>query len=249
MELTLRRRRESEKGVMSLFGELGGGDGFEERPEIPDVEMNRMPKLAAEKEMLGLYISDHPLRGLHEALAARVDCPLADLADAEDGRTCTVVGVVAGLQRKRTRKGDPMATFGLEDMGGSVEVMAFAKALAGCGADLANDAVVLVRARVENRDESLKLFAFEMEVIEASAETAPAADPLLRVRLPPEHLNGEGIARVKRIIEAHPGPSPVEIRIGGQQALRLPEGYGVDCTNNGVLAELRVDLGAEAVFA
>ena len=249
MDLTLRRRREREKGVMSLFGELGGGDGFEERPQIPEVEMDRMPKLAAEKEMLGLYISDHPLQGLHEALAGRIDCPLADLADAEDGRNCTVVGVVTGLQRKRTRKGDPMAIFGLEDMGGSVEVMAFAKALAGHGADLDDDAVVLARGRVENRDESVKLFVFEMEVIEAAAETGPVADPLLRVRLPPEHLNGEGIARVKRIIEAHPGPSPVEIRIGGQQALRLPEGYGVDCTNNGVLAELRVDLGAEAVFA
>ncbi len=247
MELTLRRRRERDMGVMSLFGEIDGEGAFEERPEIPDVETDRMPKLAAEKEMLGLYVSDHPLLGLDAALTARIDCPLADLAEVEDGRTCTVVGVIAGLQRKRTRKGDPMATFGLEDMGGSVEVMVFPKAMADHGADLADDAVVLVRGRVESRDESTKLFAFEIEVIEAGAGAGALADPTLRVRLPPEHQHGEGIAEVKRIIEAHPGPAPVEIQIDRQRVLRLPPGYGVDRTTNGALAELRVLLGAEAI--
>ena len=249
MDMTLRRRRERDLGVMSLFGELGGGAGFEERPVIPDVEMDRMPKLAAEKEMLGLYISDHPLQGLDQALGARIDLPLVELSELEDGRTASVGGVITGLQRKRTRKGDPMAIFELEDMGGSVEVMVFPRTMAEHGDDLANDAVVLVRGRVENRDDATKFFASEIEVIEPGAGTASAADPVLRVRLPPEHLNGEGIARVKRIIEAHPGPSPVEICLDGRQALRLPEGYGVDCTTNGVLAELRVDLGAEVVVA
>ena len=249
MDMTLRRRREREQGVMSLFGDLGGGDGFEDRPDIPDVEMDRMPRLAAEKEMLGLYISDHPLQGLDQALGARIDLPLAELSEMEDGRTASVGGVITGLVRKRTRKGDPMATFELEDMGGSVEVMVFPRTMAEHGEDLANDAVVLVRGRVENRDDTTKFFAAEIEVVEPGVGTASAAEPLLKVRLPPEHRNGEGIARVKRIIEAHPGSSLVEIHLGGGQALRLPEGYGVDCTTNGILAELRVDLGAEVVVA
>lgn len=249
MDMTLRRRREREQGVMSLFGDLGGGDGFEDRPDIPDVEMDRMPRLAAEKEMLGLYISDHPLQGLDQALGARIDLPLAELSELEDGRTASVGGVITGLVRKRTRKGDPMATFELEDMGGSVEVMVFPRTMAEHGEDLANDAVVLVRGRVENRDDSTKFFAAEIEVVEPGVGTASAAEPLLKVKLPPEHRNGEGIARVKRIIEAHPGSSLVQIHLGGGQALRLPEGYGVDCTTNGILAELRVDLGAEVVVA
>ena len=122
IDLTVQRRREHEMGVMSLFGEVDGGPSFDERPDIPDVEFDKMPKLAAEKEMLGLFISDHPLLGVEGMIRRRADCTVSALADSEDGALTRVGGVITALQRKWTRKGELMAVFELEDLEGTVEV-------------------------------------------------------------------------------------------------------------------------------
>ncbi|MGZ0220162.1 MAG: DNA polymerase III subunit alpha, partial [Acidimicrobiales bacterium] len=123
IDLTVQRRREHDMGVMSLFGDLDDGPSFDERPSIPDIEFEKMPKLANEKEMLGLYISGHPLLGFEKHIARKVDCSVAGLSDTPDGAIVKVGGVITNLQRKWTRKGDLMAVFDLEDLEGSVEVM------------------------------------------------------------------------------------------------------------------------------
>ena len=106
---------------MSLFDLGGGGDRRHARcsttgSPIPDVEFDKSERLRAEKEMLGLYVSDHPLMGAERALRRHVECTIAELADLDDGAMRTVAGVVTGLQRKYTKRGDLMATFVLEDL-------------------------------------------------------------------------------------------------------------------------------------
>ena len=83
VDATLRRRRERDQGTMSLF-DLGGGDAddspvFDDRLPIPDVEFDKSERLRAEKEMLGLYVSDHPLMGAESVLRRYVECSIAEL--------------------------------------------------------------------------------------------------------------------------------------------------------------------------
>ena len=104
-------------GVMSLFGEIeDAGPLFDERPPIPAIEFAKRERLSFEKEMLGLYVSDHPLMGAEASLRRRCDGKLTDLAEMEDGTIRTFGGVVTSVQRKWTKKGDLMAVFALEDL-------------------------------------------------------------------------------------------------------------------------------------
>ena len=102
---------------MSLFGDLGDEtEGFSERQNIPDLQFDKTEQLKFEKEMLGLYVSDHPLMGIEGALRRRVDCSIPEALERDDGAFMVVGGIVNGLARKYTRKGDQMATFQLEDL-------------------------------------------------------------------------------------------------------------------------------------
>ncbi len=144
VDAALRRRRERDAGTMSLF-DLGGGDPdgspvFDDRIAIPDVEFDKAERLRAEKDMLGLYVSDHPLMGVEHALRRLVECSIADLNELDDGAMRTVAGVVTGLQRKYTKRGDLMATFVLEDLAAAIEVMVFPKTMLTYGELLTPDA-------------------------------------------------------------------------------------------------------------
>ena len=108
--------------------------------------------LAAEKESIGLFISAHPLKEVRAALRARVDCPLADLADRRDGDWVLVGGMITEIKKIRTKKGDPMMFATLDDLEGSVELLVFGNALAAAGEVLAPDSIVLVRGRVDHKD-------------------------------------------------------------------------------------------------
>ncbi|MCU0273177.1 MAG: DNA polymerase III subunit alpha, partial [Acidimicrobiales bacterium] len=91
IDMTLARRRERDMGVFTLFGELEEATGFDERPAIPSVEFEKSTKLAFEKEMLGLYISDHPLLGSEAAVRRKAEVTITELADLPDG-SLKVVG-------------------------------------------------------------------------------------------------------------------------------------------------------------
>jgi DNA polymerase III subunit alpha len=242
IDLTVQRRREHEMGVMSLFGELDSGPSFDERPAIPDIEFEKMPKLAHEKEMLGLYISDHPLLGFEKQVLRKADCSIGDLADAEDGAIRKVGGVITNLQRKWTRKGDLMAVFELEDLDGLVEVMVFPRTMQEHGPKLVDDTIVMVRGRIENSDDLPKLFAQDIEIVEDLSDNRP-----VRVRIDSISDDGAKIADLKSILTAHPGDSPVELHLNDRRVIRLPDDYAVD-NANGVVAELRVLLGPDSIL-
>jgi DNA polymerase-3 subunit alpha len=244
IEHTLARRREHDMGVMSLFGEGDSEPLFDERTVISDVEFDKTVRLAFEKEMLGLYVSDHPLSGYEVALRRRCDMAIADLADVDDGMQHTIGGVLTNLQKKWTRKGDLMAVFDLEDLGGSVEVTVFPKTMAEHGHKLEEDAIVLVRGRLDDRRGDVpKILCHEVEVVEMG--DLPSSRPV-RLRLPIDRVSRSTVDELKELLSAHPGDAEVYLHLGDRQVLRLPIDYCVN-PSGGLVGELRVLLGAEAV--
>ena len=137
-----------------------------------------------------------------------------------------------------------MAVFDLEDLEGSVEVMVFPKTMAEHGHKLADDSVVLVKGRLDTREDTPKLICMEVDVFDTS--TVGEARPV-RVRLPVERVDEGIIEELKALLAAHPGDSDVFLHLGDRHVLRLPDDYTVDPAS-GVVAEIRVLLGAEAVL-
>jgi len=260
VDRTLERRREHDAGVVSLFATLepetdGQATGFADtRVPIPDVEFGKSQRLAFEKEMLGLYISDHPLMGLEASLSRLTDCTLAELRDVDpeaiggpsgafggEGQMRVVGGVVTELTRRYTKKGDLMATFVLEDLNASIETFVFPKTMAEYGALLDDDAVVVLKARVDLRDDRLKLVCMEVQRPELAVDGATD----LRISLPLNTLTDRTVDGLKRLLAEHPGDSPVFLHVG-EKVLRLPPEFNVD-SRRGLVGELRVLLGPNAI--
>jgi DNA polymerase-3 subunit alpha len=235
----------------------GQAVGFADtRVTIPDTEFAKAQRMAFEKEMLGLYISDHPLLGLEGSLARLTDCTLADLRDTDpdggglgavgyggDGQIRTVGGVVTELSRRYTKKGDLMATFVLEDLNASIEAFVFPKAMTDYGALLDDDAIVVVRGRADMRDDRLKLVCMEVQ----RPDLAVDGSTDLRIALPLHGLTDRTVDGLKRLLAEHPGDSPVLLHVG-EKVLRLPSEFNVD-SRRGLVGELRVLLGPHAILA
>ena len=260
IDRTLERRREHDFGIATLFSSVepadgGDGSGRWEGTDvrIPESEFAKSQRLAFEKEMLGLYVSDHPLMGLQPALSRYTDCTLADLRDAAsggpeggygaEGAVRSVGGVVTELRRTTTKKGDLMARFVLEDLQASMEVFVFPRVMAEHGALLENDAVVVVRGRVDLRDDQPKLVCMEVRRPVLQADNATE----LRLALPIVALTDDTVGRLKDILVEHPGESPVLLEVG-TKLLRLPPEFNVE-SRNGLIGELKRLLGAKTVVA
>ncbi len=215
---------------------------------IPGEEFEQAELLAAEKEAIGLFVSAHPLKPLREALRARVDCPVSALADRRDKDWVTVGGIITEAKRIRTRNGDHMMFATLDDLGGTVEMLVFGKALAESEAALAVDEVVIVKGRVDHKEagktcvivQGVESFAPSQEEIEkaraaaqASAQSAQALARPVRLRVSAAALSSGTIEELKQAIEDFPGPAEVWIDIdtnAGTRRLRLGEGYRVQHT-------------------
>ena len=245
IDRTLARRREADQGVMSLFGDLGAGGEpvFDDaRIPIPDQEFDKHVRLAFEKEMLGLYLSDHPLKGVEAALARHVDTTIAELREgARDGEIRWVGGVVTGLTRKHTRRSELMATFTLEDLVSSIDVWVFPRTMTEVAHLLADDVVVCVKGRLDLREEPAKLVCMEIKRPELHTVDQP-----LHLILPVNALTDDRVESLKRLLSEHPGPSPVLLHVGAK-IIRLASQWSVD-TTRGLLAELRVLLGPACLW-
>jgi DNA polymerase-3 subunit alpha len=248
LDTTIDRRRERDRGVMSLFGDwsdagASSDEGFDERLPIADIEFDKSDKLRNEKEMLGLYVSDHPLFGVESALRRRVEHSLADLETMDDGAQVVVGGVITGLARKFTKKGDQMAVFVLEDLEASIEVTVFPRTLAEQGHKLEDDVIVSVKGRLDKRDESR--FGLIAQFVDVLSGLGDGPAPPLRLRLPSHSLDELRIQRLKRILRDHPGDSVVQIDIGNGQIVRLADEFRVDLDR--AVGELRMAFGHDGV--
>ena len=261
LERSARRRRDAGMGAVSLFADTGGDDS-DPAPDIPGEEMGRREKMAAEKEILGMHISDHPLRGVDESVMERVDSTAAGLGETESGRTVTVCGVVSGMRRRSTRNGDPMAIFTVEDMSGPVEAVMFSRTIAGLeersGRLPGDDDVVMATGRVEHSERGVKLLVSEAETVDTAETTAPPVvhhhGPGDRPLSPPDTTAGTGtaamrlkipagcttdaaVSAIRRCLTDHPGDDAVELEIAGRWLLKLPADLRVDRRTAGPQAD------------
>jgi DNA polymerase-3 subunit alpha len=252
VDVILARRRERDAGIMSLFGDAAGSDddgGFAafDRPPIPDQEFGKTQRLAFEKEMLGLYVSDHPLMGAERSLRRHVDATLSEIKEMREGEMRTVGGVVTALQRKYTKRGDLMATFVLEDLAAAVEVMVFPKTMATYGELLAEDAVVCIKGRIDGREDAPKIVAMEI----TQPELVIDGGQPVRIRARLGSLTDEKVSRLKALLLDHPGDSPVFVHLESQEKttiVQLGDEYLASGDRNGLFAELRVLLGADCIL-
>ena len=233
-------KRERERGIMSLFGEDdGAGSGWSDRVEIPDETFGKSDKLRHEKEMLGLYVSDHPLAGYEAALRRRVESTIADLETRGEGMV-TIGGVVTNLSRRFTRKGDQMATFVLEDMEASTEITVFARTLAQYGHMLADDAIVTVFGRLNKSDERSSFAAQRIELVDDLEHRIPEVLVTL-----PQGFTQDSLGTLQDIIREYPGTSPVKISLSTGMVFDTGDKHLVDADK--VIGPLRVNFGANSV--
>ena len=257
IERTLEVRRNLDVGIVTLFAaaaEEQGDDADEAKwagtaVEIPDVEFDKPLKLKFEKEMLGLYVSDHPLRGLEGALGRLVEMTLGDLKEialdqnpSDPPLVRRVGGVVTSLDRRFTKRGELMCSFVLEDLNASMEVMCFPKLMGEYGPMLEEDAIVVMKARVDTRDDAPKLIVM---TVERPALEGGSLD-LLRIALPLAALSDSTVEQLRNILVEYPGSTPVQLAVG-EQLIQLPPEFNVN--PRAAIGEIRTLLGPNALVA
>jgi DNA polymerase-3 subunit alpha len=249
------------QGSIFDFGEAEGGASSQaqHRPPVSAVEFERRELLAMEKETLGTYLSSHPLTEVHDALRARVDCSLAELAGKADGSWVTVGGIVIDCKKIRTKSGSQMMFATLDDVEGQVELLVFKADQAESAAVIAPDAVVLVRGRLDHKDRGeTKLVVQEAERFEPDGEevakaTAAAAAPTqpLLLTIDAAKVNPSLVEELKAVFEHHKGEADVHLVMqmsDGNRSLRFGSEYRVR-PSSGLRAELGHMLGPDALAA
>ncbi|MDQ1670699.1 MAG: polymerase subunit alpha, partial [Actinomycetota bacterium] len=220
-------------GQFDLFGaDDDGGTPFGLDLAIPVGEWDKTALLAYEREMLGLYVSDHPLFGIEHLLAAAVDCSIATLTGSEerqDGSQVTIGGLITGLQRKVTKKGDVWAIAAVEDLEGAIDVMFFPQTYQLYATSLAEDAVVVIRGRLDRREDVPKLVAMELSLPDLSE--GPRG-PVV-ISLPVARCTPPVVERLKEVLATHPGATEVHLRLQAAArttVLRIDDGLRVNAT-------------------
>jgi DNA polymerase III subunit alpha len=230
VEAVIGDKRQEENGQDSLFGGMGDeGVQLSLVPPVPPGEWDKATLLASEREMLGLYVSDHPLFGIEHILSRSADCSIAALLEDDtrpDGAQITVAGMISSLQRKLTRNGNPWAIATVEDLEGAVEVLFFPQTYQTVSHVLAEDLVVVVKGRVNRRDEVLTIYAQELTVPDLDeGDRGPVVLTLPVLRCTPPVVE-----RLKDVLATHPGPTEVHLRItqtGRSTVMRLDDGLRV----------------------
>jgi DNA polymerase-3 subunit alpha len=203
-------------GQFDLFGgdPNAGGAGADAvfTIRVPDDEWDDKHKLALEREMLGLYVSGHPLNGVAHLLVTQVDTAIPAILDGDvpNETMVKVGGILASVNRRVNKNGMPWASAQLEDLTGGIEVMFFPHTYSALGADVVDDAVVLVTAKVAIRDDRTTLIANDLVVPDFS--NAQVNRPLA-VSLPTRQCTIDKVSALKQVLAQHPGTSQVHLRL------------------------------------
>ncbi|MFI7021967.1 DNA polymerase III subunit alpha [Micromonospora sp. NPDC049900] len=210
-------KRKEAVGQYDLFGS-GFGDTETATtttvmPVISDGEWDKRDKLAFEREMLGLYVSDHPLFGLEHVLNAAADCTIATLSEegtVPDGAVVTLAGILSGVQRRVTKQGRAWASATLEDLAGGVEALFFPNTYEVIGQYIAEDAIVVVKGRIDRRDDTPRIMAMDMQLPDVSSN--PASKPVT-LTIPVNRLTPPLADRLKETLLLHPGDTEVHVKL------------------------------------
>jgi DNA polymerase-3 subunit alpha len=248
-------RRAEAVGQESFFGGVTGPAlDIDESIVLAGDEFEKPEFLRWEKEMLGQYVTDHPLLPIRERLAALADMEISELPTRGDGDVVTVAGIVGAVGRKYTKRGEPYALFRLEDLTGGVGIVAFPNVFDKAGELIQPDRIAMVKGRVDLRGRELQLAAIEVFEPQLGREPASAArrpdpsDPVV-VDIPARACSGGLLSRLKTTLAAYPGRVPVLVNLhadGRSQRLRLGGDFRVD-GSPALLSELRRLLGPTSV--
>ena len=196
---------------------------------VPDIdEWDKSTKLNFERQMLGLYVSDHPLSGMTSVLAGMRDMSIAQLLNRSkgmDGKAVTLAGLVTAVDRRVSKKGNPWAIVTIEDLESSIQCMFFGKVYDAHSEDLVLDSIIRVKGVVELRDEATNIRVNDMEVpVLESADERP-----LTITLPRQALDRGHMERLARILKSHPGYCQVRLAVtddrGNVRLLTFGDGF------------------------
>jgi DNA polymerase-3 subunit alpha len=258
-----RAQDDMSRGQASIFdlddgAAQGGGLADSHDPPIPAGEFEKAELLRMEKETLGTFLSSHPLSDVRDALRARVDCSLSQLAEKEDGSWVTVGGIVSECKRIKTRKGEPMMFATLDDLEGQVELIIFNSAYASSSEIVDVDRILVVKGRVDHVERGeTKLVVSEVDVFDADAARATASarslPPLscLQLRIDASRFRATLIEQLKSVFETYPGEAEVVLEMQtqeGSRRLRFGDDYRVRPSSS-LSAELNDLLGPDAIAA
>ena len=238
-------------GQDSLFGSFGddagdgvGADAFDGLPPVPSTEWDKATLLSFEREMLGLYVSDHPLFGIEHILATHADTSIASLMGDDpkpDGTPVTVAGLITSLQLKRTKKGDLWAIATVEDLDGAIECLFFPSAYMTYSTMLAQDTVCAVKGRISARDDSISVFAQELTI--PDIKEGPRGPVVLT--LPLGRATAAVAESLKRVLGEHPGATEVQVKLtqpGRSVLMSLDDSLRVNATS-ALFGDLKALLG------
>jgi DNA polymerase-3 subunit alpha len=214
--------------------------------EIPTFEWDKATLLSFEREMLGLYVSDHPLLGVEHILRSNTDMSISALLadDSTPDGVVTLGGLITGVQRKVSRQGSSWAIVSLEDLEGAIEVLFFSNTYNQYALTLIEDRVVTVRGRFERRDEQVRFTALEMKSLDVS--TGPVG-PLL-ISLPVSQCTPPIVDRMKEILRSHPGKREVHMQIDDQGTLTTMKIDALVTASPSLSADLKSILGPDCLI-
>ncbi len=249
----LKGQRDRDLGQYSLFGateKAAAGD-----PAVIDRtdELPKEDKLAYEKDMLGVYVSDHPLNGLAKTLKKQTDTGIAGLRDMREGDIKWVGGIIAAEQKKQTKKGETYVVLTLEDLEASAEVMLWPQVYQAAQDLIKKDAIILVRGRIDSAgggrfsegNGQIKLIANEVKALDRRGDTGRPVTIFIETA----GLTDTTIGSLKEILGAHNGTNPVVLKVMGENTetvLELGQGFKVKPTS-GLFAEVKALLGEKAI--
>ena len=208
-------KRNAEHGQDSLLGGFGlesaeAVGGHDPVPEVDD--WDKRTRLAFEREMLGLYVSDHPLNGLEHVLSAERTTTIAGLSERGEGAsgsTQLICGLITQVQRRQTKQGNIWASMVVEDLDAAINVSVFPKVYEQVANELLPDSVVRVKGRVNVRDEVVELHADSVTSLDVSSDVArPVVIQLKEARCTPGVVE-----RLRTVLTAHPGGTEVRLRL------------------------------------
>jgi DNA polymerase-3 subunit alpha len=226
-----RHQRERDQGQASIFDLLGGTPALPAmeavEPAVPEWDPDQL--LLYEKEVLGFYLSGHPLKRVWTAAQRLGAVGTADLASREDGSRVLVCGLAGRIQEVNTKKGERMAFVTLEDMDGSVELTVFPEVFRQGAAHLRSGVPVLVRGKLESGGGQRKLLAEAIRPLASEGERPEAvaeqgdAPTACRVRIPASAAGAESLRALRHICGLYPGPVPLYLHVeveGAEVTLR-----------------------------
>ncbi|MBI5231568.1 MAG: DNA polymerase III subunit alpha [Coriobacteriales bacterium] len=249
VDAAVKRQKDRDTGQTSMFDMFAAEDnGFAAHvaPSNED-EWDKRIKLAFEKEMLGIYVSDHPLREIEGALQASQEYSLGDFDEIADGTTGWFAGMLSSVDRKPTKKGQMWAIAVLEDLEGFAECLFFPQAYEQYRDVLQIDAVVRVKARVESDDRGRKLIAMEVQPFDGAAFSAPPGRIIIETD--EGALRNGRVTQLREVLSRYPGRDIVEMHLkkadGGIVVCAIEQ--TVDQDASGLHAELMSIFGGAAV--